>query len=108
MAHGCLLLGKGQTEWAPRIAVRGDGVGLGIVYPRFVHSSNLAAVLLTASPYILASIGSTYLLIGGNVDLSIGAQWALDGMVVAFVAQTTQSADCSSRLWIGARAWSSG
>ncbi len=66
-------------------------IGLGIAYPRFVHSSNLAAVLLTASPYLLAAIGSTYLLIGGNVDLSIGAQWALDGMVVAFVAQTTQN-----------------
>ena len=66
-------------------------IGLGIAYPRFVHSSNLAAVLLTASPFLLASIGSTYLLIGGNVDLSIGSQWALDGMVVAYVAQTTQS-----------------
>jgi ribose/xylose/arabinose/galactoside ABC-type transport system permease subunit/ABC-type branched-subunit amino acid transport system ATPase component len=66
-------------------------IGLGIAYPRFVHSSNLFAVLLTASPYLLASIGSAYLLIGGNVDLSIGAQWALDGMVVAYVAQVTQS-----------------
>ena len=29
-------------------------IGLGIAYPRFVHSSNLAAVLLTASPFLLA------------------------------------------------------
>ena len=55
-------------------------------YPTFHSASNAKAILLNVSSIAIAAIGSTGLLISGNVDLSIGSQWAFNGMVIGWTA----------------------
>jgi ribose transport system permease protein len=46
---------------------------LAFAYPNFFSSSNIKALTTTCLLPILASIGFTYVMIGGNFDLSIGS-----------------------------------
>ncbi|MDR1496158.1 MAG: hypothetical protein LBS67_04480, partial [Clostridiales Family XIII bacterium] len=46
---------------------------LAFAYPSFFSSSNIKALTTTCLLPILASVGFTYVMIGGNFDLSIGA-----------------------------------
>jgi ribose/xylose/arabinose/galactoside ABC-type transport system permease subunit/ABC-type branched-subunit amino acid transport system ATPase component len=64
-------------------------VGFGIAYSTFMTVSNSEVILLNSSTILIAGLGTMVLLTSGNVDLSIGAQWALISMVVALVARDT-------------------
>ena len=65
-------------------------VGFGIAYSTFMTISNSEVILLNSSTILIAGLGTMALLVSGNVDLSIGAQWALASMMVALVARDTQ------------------
>ena len=52
-------------------------VGFGLSYSTFMTISNSEVILLNSSTILIAGLGTMALLISGNVDLSIGAQWAL-------------------------------
>lgn len=67
----------------------------GFKYDNFFTIDNGFATLLNISSIAIAAIGSGFLLVSGNVDLSIGGQYALIGIVVAQVAVFTQSAPLS-------------
>jgi ribose/xylose/arabinose/galactoside ABC-type transport system permease subunit/ABC-type branched-subunit amino acid transport system ATPase component len=64
----------------------------GIKYDNFFTIDNGFATLLNISSILIAAAGSGFLLISGNVDLSIGGQYALIGVVVAKTVVITQSA----------------
>jgi len=64
----------------------------GLRYDNFFTVSNAFATLLNISSIAIAAVGSGFLLISGNVDLSLGGQYALVSVVVATVAKATQSA----------------
>ncbi len=66
-------------------------IGFGAVYSNFLASSNLNAIALTSASVLIASIGTMALLVSGNVDLSIGSQYALISVVCALVAAHTGS-----------------
>jgi ribose/xylose/arabinose/galactoside ABC-type transport system permease subunit/ABC-type branched-subunit amino acid transport system ATPase component len=63
----------------------------GIQYDNFFTIDNAFATLLNISSIAIAAIGSGFLLISGNVDLSIGGQYALISVVVARAAVLTQN-----------------
>jgi ribose/xylose/arabinose/galactoside ABC-type transport system permease subunit/ABC-type branched-subunit amino acid transport system ATPase component len=63
----------------------------GAVYAHFLSVSNFFTILLSATSVGIAGIGTMYLLISGNIDLSIGGQYALIGVVTAICARDTQS-----------------
>jgi ribose/xylose/arabinose/galactoside ABC-type transport system permease subunit/ABC-type branched-subunit amino acid transport system ATPase component len=86
------------SAWDPRNRL---GLGLlcvalilffGLRFDNFFTVSNGFATLLNISSIAIAAIGTGFLLISGNVDLSIGGQYALVSVVVATVARSTQSA----------------
>jgi ribose/xylose/arabinose/galactoside ABC-type transport system permease subunit/ABC-type branched-subunit amino acid transport system ATPase component len=100
------------TAWFDRLFVRQQGsvsawdwrsrLGLGILclalivyfglrFDNFFTIDNAFATLLNISSIAIAAIGSGYLLVSGNVDLSIGGQYALIGVVVARTAVITQN-----------------
>lgn len=62
----------------------------GLRYDNFFTIDNAFATLLNISSIAIAAIGSGFLLISGNVDLSIGGQYALISVVVARTAVVTQ------------------
>lgn len=55
----------------------------GILYDNFATFDNGVVTLMNVASVLIAGIGSMMLLISGNVDLSIGSQMALIGVVVA-------------------------
>jgi ribose/xylose/arabinose/galactoside ABC-type transport system permease subunit/ABC-type branched-subunit amino acid transport system ATPase component len=62
-------------------------LGLGLKYPNFLTADNFFITLLSVTSIGVAAIGMTALLISGNVDLSIGGQYAFIGMVTGIVAR---------------------
>jgi ribose/xylose/arabinose/galactoside ABC-type transport system permease subunit/ABC-type branched-subunit amino acid transport system ATPase component len=67
----------------------------GLRFDNFFTIDNGFATLLNISSIAIAAIGSGYLLVSGNVDLSIGGQYALISVVVAQVAVRSQNAALS-------------
>ena len=66
-------------------------LGLGIKYANFLTADNFFITLLSVTSIGVAAIGMTALLISGNVDLSIGGQYAFISMVTAIVARDSQN-----------------
>ena len=66
-------------------------IGLGIKYANFLTADDFFITLLSVTSIGFAAIGMTALLISGNVDLSIGGQYAFISMVTAIVARDSQN-----------------
>lgn len=82
-------------EASRRLALLGLIVALSLYlggrYPNFHTESNAKAILLNSAPLLIAGVAAAALLISGNVDLSIGSQWAFGGMLAAWVAVHSKS-----------------
>ncbi len=61
----------------------------GLLYENYFTVSNGLSILQNVSAIAIAAVGSMFLLIAGNVDLSIGGQLALISVTVAQVAKAT-------------------
>ncbi|MEV0568740.1 ATP-binding cassette domain-containing protein [Dactylosporangium sp. NPDC050588] len=64
----------------------------GISYDNFFTVSNGLTILMNVSSIAIAAIGAMFLLVSGNVDLSIGGQYALISVVTALFARDTGNA----------------
>lgn len=58
-----------------------------ILQPRFLDSSNLLNVMRQISITGLISLGMTFVILTGGIDLSVGSLLALSGIAAAFVAK---------------------
>ncbi|HWA66506.1 MAG TPA: ATP-binding cassette domain-containing protein [Mycobacteriales bacterium] len=58
----------------------------GLSFHNFLAGSNLTAIAQNNTDVLIAAIGTAALVISGNVDLSIGSQYALASVVTADVA----------------------
>ncbi|MEZ6013532.1 MAG: ABC transporter permease [Planctomycetota bacterium] len=56
--------------------------------PSFLGQANLRNVLVQTLPVALAAIGMTFVIVSGGIDLSVGSQMALSGVVAALVADS--------------------
>jgi ribose transport system permease protein len=63
-------------------------VSLGIFSRTYVSFDNLVVVALQMAFIGIACLGATYLIISGNIDLSIGSIFALTAVVAAILAKT--------------------
>ena len=63
-----------------------------VKYDNFSGSDNLLAIGLNVSSIAIASVGTMTLLASGNVDLSIGSQFALISVLTAQAVKGSQSA----------------
>ncbi|MHB8658484.1 MAG: ATP-binding cassette domain-containing protein [Solirubrobacteraceae bacterium] len=66
-------------------------VGFSAGYSGFFSANNLNEIALSSALVLIASIGTMGLLVCGNVDLSIGSQYALISVVTALVVRQTGS-----------------
>jgi ribose/xylose/arabinose/galactoside ABC-type transport system permease subunit/ABC-type multidrug transport system ATPase subunit len=66
-------------------------LALGAKYPGFLSVNNIFITLLSVTSVGVAGIGTMILLISGNVDLSIGGQYAIIGVLVGICARDTGS-----------------
>lgn len=58
-------------------------VALSFASPVFMSSQNIAALLLGASTLGIVAVGATYVIIAGDLDLSLGSNVALSGVLSA-------------------------
>ncbi|WP_326636056.1 ATP-binding cassette domain-containing protein [Streptosporangium sp. NBC_01755] len=59
----------------------------GFAYDNFFTVSNGLAILMNISAIAIAAVGAMFLVVSGNVDLSIGGQYALISVIIAYFAQ---------------------
>jgi ribose/xylose/arabinose/galactoside ABC-type transport system permease subunit/ABC-type branched-subunit amino acid transport system ATPase component len=59
-------------------------------YDNFLTVSNGLSTALNLSNIAIAAVGTALLLLAGNIDLSIGSQWAFGTMLVGWTAHETQ------------------
>lgn len=88
--------GKKQSFVSRVLAVKGMGAALtaflgliilfvafGLINPTVFSQNNIMNLLRSMSKYLLIGIGQSYLLITGNIDLSIGSVVAMSAMISA-------------------------
>ena len=87
------LLAPGEPNRRLGLAALGLGMFLffSLQFDNFFSSGNVLTTAQNMSSILIASIGIMALLISGNVDLSIGSQFALISVVTATVVRDTQS-----------------
>lgn len=66
-------------------------VVLSFATPAFLTASNLTNIVTQSAVVGIAAIGATFVIITSGIDLSVGSNMALSGMVGAIVATTTGS-----------------
>ncbi|MDO5671257.1 MAG: ABC transporter permease [Actinomycetaceae bacterium] len=63
------------------------GIVMGILSPEFRTMGNMEVLLLNGSVVLFLALGQTFVLLTGGIDLSVGSNIALTGMVAALVMQ---------------------
>lgn len=87
---------KKQNPWKRLIGIRGMGAALtafagfiilyvafGLIEPTVFSGQNIMNLLRSMSKYLLIGVGQSYLLITGNIDLSIGSMVGMSAMISA-------------------------
>jgi ribose/xylose/arabinose/galactoside ABC-type transport system permease subunit/ABC-type multidrug transport system ATPase subunit len=67
----------------------------------FLAGGNIIAILVAVSSTLLAAMAAGRLLVAGNVDLSIGGQYALLNVVCALVARSSDSLPLAALVALG-------
>ena len=85
------IIPPGPRSSRAGLAVLGIGlfVYFSLKYDNFLSIDNAIAISLNMSAMTIAAIGTMALLVSGNVDLSIGSQYALVAMTTAWVLKST-------------------
>lgn len=60
---------------------------LAVTAPDFYGAANLRDLFLNNAPVLVASVGMTLIILIGQIDVSIGAQFAICGVVAGFLAK---------------------
>jgi ribose transport system permease protein len=81
------LIGKLPEEAGLLLIMIGISVVLAILSPFFLTIPNLVNVVLTMSVIGIVSIGMTYVMLSGGIDLSVGSTMALSAVVAATFAK---------------------
>jgi len=66
-------------------------IALSIASPYFFTTRNLGQVLLQGAVLGIVAVGATFVIIGGDLDLSVGYNVALSGIVTALVISNTNN-----------------
>ncbi len=63
-------------------------VVLAIVAPPFFASGNLRDLLINNAPTLLIAVGMTMVILVGEIDISVGSQFAVCSIAAGFLAKT--------------------
>src|SRR5678816_3957884 len=61
---------------------------VGIVAPSFFAPGNLRDLLINNAPTLLIAIGMTLVILVGQIDISVGSQFAVCSVAAGFLAKT--------------------
>jgi len=89
-----MVLAPGESSRRAGLAVLGVVLFayFSVHYDNYFSVGNVTTTAQNMSAIAIASVGIMALLVSGNVDLSIGSQWALISVITATVVRDSQSA----------------
>jgi rhamnose transport system permease protein len=61
---------------------------LGIAAPAFYRSDQLRALLVNAAPLLVVSVGTTFVMLAGQIDISIGSIFSVCGVVAGLAVES--------------------
>lgn len=62
-------------------------LAVGIVAPSFFSAANLRDLMMSNSPVLIVAIGMTMVIVAGQIDISVGSQFAVCSIVAGMLAQ---------------------
>jgi rhamnose transport system permease protein len=75
-----------RVEIALAVVVAGLAGWLAIVAPRFFEPANLLDLSLANLPVLLAAVGATFVVLSGEIDISVGSTFAVCSVVAGSLA----------------------
>ena len=63
-------------------------VAVGIITPSFFNGGNLRDLIINNAPTLLIAIGMTLVILVGQIDISVGSQFAVCSVAAGFLAKT--------------------
>src|SRR2546425_1394919 len=76
-----------QREWTVALAYAVLLAIVGAVSPSFYSAANVRDLILSNAPVLVAAMGMTLVIIAGQIDISIGAQFAIAGVAAGMLAK---------------------
>ena len=80
-----------QREWGVLGLLLLTLLAVGLVNPAFVAPGNLRDMLVSAAPTIIVACGLTFVLVLGEIDISVGAQLGLLATVMGLLTSPTHA-----------------
>jgi len=77
-------------------------VWLSLASPYFLNSRNIGQIFMQGAVLGIVAVGATFVIIGGDLDLSVGYNVALSGVTTAMVASSTGSWQVGVLVGLGA------
>ena len=77
----------GARERAAALALLGLALALGALTPAFFHPANLRDLMLSNAAVQVVALGMTLVILTGQIDVSVGAQFAIGAVMAAVLAR---------------------
>src|SRR2546430_5448739 len=83
-----MQLGRYKRELSAALACAALLAAVGIIAPSFFSSANLRDLALNNAPVLLVAIGMTLVILVGQIDISVGSQFAVAGVAAGWLAKS--------------------
>ena len=83
-----MKLNRYKRELSAAVAYAVLLVAVGIIAPSFFSGANLRDLALNNAPVLLVAIGMTMVILVGQIDISVGSQFAVAGVAAGYLAKS--------------------
>jgi rhamnose transport system permease protein len=81
-------LGRYQRELAALLAYIALLIAVAVVAPSFFQAANWRDLAVANAPVLLVAVGMTLVILAGQIDISVGSQFAVCGIVAGWLAKS--------------------
>ena len=82
-----MILGRYKREIPPALALVALLLLVGIAAPSFFSAANLRDLALNNAPVLLIAVGMTLVILAGEIDISVGSQFAVCSVAAGWLAK---------------------
>jgi len=83
-----MKFGRYKREMSAAIAFAVLLVIVGIIAPSFFSAGNLRDLMINNAPALILAVGMTLVILVGQIDISVGSQFAVCSVAAGFLAKT--------------------
>src|SRR5919204_2284128 len=82
-----MKLGRYKRELSAALAYAALLVLVGVIAPSFFSGANLRDLALNNAPVLLVAVGMTLVILVGEIDISVGSQFAVCSVAAGWLAK---------------------